>query len=115
MTLFYFYRTNFNLCDFLGYTLYKASCIPKGKASMIEQSKGTLVERRGEQPEHSVWWSKLSLAQKFSASSLGKFGYELAFIRNENGHSLAILTCNGGIAVVTEDGEINTSPNIRIR
>jgi len=74
-----------------------------------------LMERRGEKPEQSVWWSRLSLAQKFSASSLGKFGYELAFIRNEHGRSLAVLTCNGGIAVVSEDGEINTSPNISIR
>lgn len=74
-----------------------------------------MVERRAETPEQSVWWSKLSLAQKFSASSLGKFGYELLFIRNEKGRSLAILTCNGGIAVVSEDGDINTTPNVNIR
>lgn len=81
---------------------------------MQSQSK-PIIERRGELPEQSVWWSKLSLAQKFSASSLGKFGYELAFVRNDNGKSLAVLTCNGGIAVVSEDGDINTSPNITIR
>lgn len=74
-----------------------------------------LVERRGEPPEHSVWWSHLSLAQKFSASSLGKFGYELQFVRNNNGSSLAVLICNGGVATIAEDGEINTSPNIHIR
>lgn len=77
--------------------------------------KQPLIERRGEPPENSVWWSKLSLAQKFSASSLGKFGYELAFIRNDGGRSLAVLLCNGGVAVITEDGDINTSPNIQIR
>ncbi|WP_286262531.1 hypothetical protein [Thalassotalea atypica] len=82
---------------------------------MTEADRKSLIERRTEQPENSVWWSRLSLAQKFSASSLGKFGYELAFIRNENGHSLAVLSCNGGVAVITEDGEINTSPSIRIR
>ncbi len=74
-----------------------------------------MVDRRREPPEKSVWWTKLSLAQKFSASSLGKFGYELAFIRNENGHSLAVLTCNGGLAVVNEEGDINTSPDIQLR
>lgn len=74
-----------------------------------------IVERRKEPPEQSVWWEKLSLAQKFSASSLGKFGYELSFVRNENGQSLAVLMCNGGIAVVSEDGDINTSPTITIR
>jgi len=82
---------------------------------MIEASKRILVERRGEQPEHSIWWGKLTLAQKFSASSLGKFGYELSFIRNDNGHSLAVLICNEGIAVIAEDGDIDTSPNIKVR
>lgn len=74
-----------------------------------------MVDRRREPPEQSVWWTKLSLAQKFSASSLGKFGYELAFVRNENGHSLAVLTCNGGLAIVNEEGDINTSPDIQLR
>ena len=73
------------------------------------------VERRTESPHQSVWWNRLSLAQKFSASSLGKFGYELAFVRNDNGRSLAVLMCNGGVAVITEDGEINSSPDIQIR
>ncbi|WDE06374.1 hypothetical protein SG34_005480 [Thalassomonas viridans] len=73
------------------------------------------LERRKEPPEQSIWWSKLSLAQKFSASSLGKFGYELLFIRNEEARSIAVLQCNAGIAVITEDGEINTSPEIELR
>ena len=77
--------------------------------------RNQLLERRNEPPESSVWWNKLSLAQKFSASSLGKFGYELAFVRCENGHSLAVLTCDGGLAVITEDGDINSSPDIKIR
>jgi len=81
----------------------------------MQSQKQPVVERRHEPPEQSVWWSKLSLAQKFSASSLGKFGYELAFIRNDKGRSLAILTCNGGVAVITEDGEINTSPDVNLR
>ncbi len=74
-----------------------------------------MLDRRKQAPEQSVWWNKLSLAQKFSASSLGQFGYELSFVRNEQGRSLAVLNCSGGIAVISEDGEINTSPNIKIR
>jgi hypothetical protein len=74
-----------------------------------------MLERRMDTPEQSVWWSKLSLAQKFSASSLGKFGYELLFIRSEKGSSLAVLNCSSGVAAITEDGDINTSPNIVIR
>ncbi|MBL4899572.1 MAG: hypothetical protein JKX76_08005 [Colwellia sp.] len=74
-----------------------------------------MLDRRKTSPEHSVWWNKLSLAQKFSASSLGKFGYELSFIRKEKGRNLAVLTCDSGIAVITEDGDINTSPDIKLR
>lgn len=81
----------------------------------MQSQKQPIVDRRQEPPEQSVWWTKLSLAQKFSASSLGKFGYELSFVRNENGHSLAVLTCNSGVAVISEDGDINTSPEIQIR
>lgn len=82
---------------------------------MQAQVKPMLERRQTTAPEHSTWWNKLSLAQKFSASSLGKFGYELAFVRNEGGRNLAVLTCASGVAVITEDGEINTSPDIKIR
>jgi len=74
-----------------------------------------MVERRKLTPENSVWWEKLSLAQKFSASSLSQFGYELVFIRHQEGKSLAVLQCNNGIAVISQDGEINTSPHVYIR
>ncbi len=74
-----------------------------------------ILDRRTEAPEQSVWWNKLSLAQKFSASSLGQFGYELSFVRNEQGRNLAVLQCNSGVAIISEDGEINTSPNINLR
>jgi hypothetical protein len=81
----------------------------------MQLKKHPIIDRRHEEPEHSVWWHKLSLAQKFSASSLGKFGYELAFVRNEKGGQIAVLQCNGGFAAISEDGEINTSPNIKVR
>jgi len=81
----------------------------------MQPQKLPTVERRQEPPEQSVWWSKLSLAQKFSASSLGKFGYELMFVRNEQGRSIAFLICNGGTATISEDGDINTSSNEKMR
>lgn len=81
---------------------------------MQSQNK-PLVERRGVQPENSVWWEKLTLAQKFSASSLGKFGYELQFVRAQEHGRLAVLTCNNGVATISEDGDIDTSPSIQIR
>lgn len=74
-----------------------------------------LLERRQYIPEHSNLWDKLSLAQKFAASSLTQFGYDIAFIRNSQSGSLAILLCDGNAATITDEGEINTSPDITIR
>jgi hypothetical protein len=85
------------------------------RGALMQPELKPMLDRRKQAPEQSVWWNKLSLAQKFSASSLGQFGYELSFVRNEQGRSLAVLNCSGGIAVISEDGEINTSPNIKIR
>lgn len=81
----------------------------------MQLQKQPYVDRRQEAPEHSVWWKKLSLAQKFSAGSLGKFGYELLFVRNEQGRSYAVLSNNNDTVVITEDGDINSSPDITIR
>jgi len=82
---------------------------------MMQALAQPLLDRREPSPEHSVWWEKLSLAQKFSVGSLSKFGYELLFVRDDNGQSLAVLTCDSGVAIITEEGDINTSPNINIR
>lgn len=81
----------------------------------MQLGKTPIIDRRQEPPDQSVWWNKLTLAQKFSASSLGKFGYELSFVRSEEEGKLAVLQCNGGVAVISDDGEIDTSPDIIIR
>jgi hypothetical protein len=81
----------------------------------MQLQKQPYDDRRQEPPEQSVWWHKLSLAQKFSAGSLSKFGYELLFIRNDKGRSIAVLSNNTGTVTITEDGEINGSPDIVIR
>ncbi|WP_448565728.1 hypothetical protein [Thalassotalea ganghwensis] len=74
-----------------------------------------LLERRHYTPEQATLWDKLSLAQKFAASSLTQFGYDLAFIRNSSAGSLAVLLCESNCATITDDGEINTNPEITIR
>lgn len=78
-------------------------------------SSTSFIERRAEPPEQSIWWNRLSLAQKFAASSLGKFGYELAFVRNEQGHSVAVMFCGDSVSAINEDGDINATPNISLR
>ena len=74
-----------------------------------------LLERRQYTPEKAMLWDKLTLAQKFAASSLTQFGYDLVYIRYGNNGSLAILLCNGNAATISIEGEIDTSPNISIR
>lgn len=74
-----------------------------------------LLERRHYTPEQATLWDKLSLAQKFAASSLTQFGYDLAFIRTSTVGSLAVLLCDKNPATITDEGEINTSPEIIIR
>jgi hypothetical protein len=78
--------------------------------------KETLLERRRESSEKSDdLWENLTLAQKFSASSLTQFGYELVFIRDVSSRNIAVLKCNDSVATISPSGEINTAPNIKLR
>ncbi len=75
----------------------------------------TLLERRRSEHDDSLLWDKLTLAQKFAASSLIQFGYDLAFLRSSSMGNLAVLLCDGNTATITGDGEIDTSPSLKIR
>ena len=82
----------------------------------IAVQKGDLQERRqGLVQGYDDLWQGLTLAQKFSVSSLTQFGYELNCIRDLHNSHIAVLRCNGNIAVISKVGEINTQPNINIR
>ncbi|MCW8832884.1 MAG: hypothetical protein OQK09_10090 [Colwellia sp.] len=74
-----------------------------------------LLERRQRNVVPENLWGKLSLAQKFAASSLTQFGYDLSYIRDSQAGSMAILLCNGNAATISCEGEIDTSPDIMIR
>ncbi len=74
-----------------------------------------LLERRVSVEDQSSLWDKLSLAQKFAASSLTQFGYDLAYIREQQDGNTAVLLCDNNAATITSDGEINTSPSIHLR
>jgi hypothetical protein len=74
-----------------------------------------LLERRQSTQGQTSLWDKLSLAQKFAASSMTQFGYELSFIRNSNKGSLAIFECNGKTATIDDEGEVDSTPSITIR
>ena len=74
-----------------------------------------LTDRRQFNFEPSLWWERLTLAQKFGASIMTQFGYSLAFVRNTNRGQLAVMRCAGSVSTVSEDGEINSTPDIVIR
>jgi len=74
-----------------------------------------LLERRQFTQEQASLWDRLTLAQKFAASSMTQFGYDLSFIRNSNNGSLAILQCDGKAATINDEGEVNSTPSIVIR
>lgn len=77
--------------------------------------RDNLIERRQYHAEFSDIWDKLTLAQKFAASSMNKFGYELTFIRGSATGQLAIMLCGDTCAAIAEDGEINHAPQIKLR
>ena len=79
------------------------------------QREALLERRQQNNIATDTLWNKLSLAQKFAASSLTQFGYDLTYIRNSNAGSMAILLCNDNAATISSEGEINTSPDIVIR
>jgi len=79
------------------------------------QREALLERREQNNTTKDSLWSKLSLAQKFAASSLTQFGYDLTYIRNSNTGCLAILFCNDNAATISSEGEVNTSPDIVIR
>lgn len=56
-------------------------------------------------------WDQLTLAQEFSACSLGQFGYQLSHIEQTSVGDIAVLTLNGKIATISENGYINVNPS----
>jgi len=82
--------------------------------------RDNLIERRhycvGDEADPKNSWKKLTLAQRFSALSLTKYGYELRFVRFTSQGSNAVLVLkNGTPATISADGDINTTPDIHIR
>ncbi len=74
-----------------------------------------LIERRRHENPQQDLWSELTLAQKFSASSLAKYGYELIFIRCSASGNIAIMQHSENITTIACDGNINTRPDIDTR
>jgi len=77
--------------------------------------RDALIERRQNMEENNEWWEKLTLSQKFSARSLAKYGYELAYIRDSASGNLAVMLQENNVSTIAEDGDIDTNPEINVR
>lgn len=67
------------------------------------------------QRQPDEWWPYLSIAQRFSANSLFRYGYQLAFIRNNEKGKLAVLIREDNIVTLNEWGDLDTAPAITLR
>ncbi len=74
-----------------------------------------MLNRRKNRQNQTICWDSLNLVQKFGASPLLKFGYQLAFIRSTEEGSLAIFLREQEIATIDEEGEIDLEPKITLR
>ena len=81
----------------------------------VSANAQTLHERRSYKPEQSALWDRLNTTQKFAATSLTQFGYELTCIRKSEAGSIAILICGENVASINNDGDIDTTSKIVIR
>lgn len=81
----------------------------------IQSMMNNHKEQRRQNDEQGLDWENLTLSQQFSISSLGKFGYILAFIRLVNGNSLAVLKLDNKVATINVEGMINIKPNLVCR
>ncbi|MEY8250959.1 MAG: hypothetical protein RPR91_01120 [Colwellia sp.] len=54
-------------------------------------------------------WDELTLAQQFSASNIGQFGYMLSFIRTTKLGRFAVVQCGEKYATISATGVIDIS------
>lgn len=83
--------------------------------SALMQSESSLERREYLLDDTDNIWNNLTLAQKFAASSLTQYGYELHCIRDSHDTHVAILTCDEKIAIISKAGEIETNSPLQIR
>lgn len=73
-------------------------------------------ERRRIALNQSEWWERLSMDQKFGVYQLQKFGYDLAFIRNQpKSGAIAVVRRGKEFATVNSEGDVDLNPDIVIR
>ena len=72
-------------------------------------------ERRHTTQHTNVLWSHLNDSQQAAVSSLSHFGYELSYIRIHDTDEIVIVKLGEQVATIDKEGNIDPSPNIKIR
>ena len=72
-------------------------------------------QRSGEEIQLLQLMDSLTMAQKVALSELGRYGYNLAFIRSTEDGPLAIAMAEGKVMTIDDEGEIEPNPDIVIR
>ncbi|MEX1221255.1 MAG: hypothetical protein WEA82_03970 [Idiomarina sp.] len=80
-----------------------------------EQAQLQQFERRRVELTTHQWWERLSMEQKFGVYQLQKFGYELAFIRNQEDGPIAVVKRDAELATVDKNGDVNLTPDLQLR
>lgn len=65
--------------------------------------------------DHHEWWDSLNYAQKFAASSLYQFGYDIKFVRHLDSGTLVVMCLGKEVVTIDEEGVIDSHPEIRLR
>ncbi len=73
------------------------------------------IHRRRRAIESYEWWDYLNYAQKFSVSSLYKFGYKINFVRRVEHISIVFMSLNGNKVTIDQDGLIDNKAGIETR
>lgn len=81
---------------------------------MASESSHTIDNRVKTYDQNSMW-GKLNLSQRYSASSLGQFGYTLSHVRTFGQSTMAIMKQNDKMATINNLGAINTNPGVKRR
>ena len=78
----------------------------------LSRLKKTLsnIHRRRRNIESYEWWDYLNYAQKFSVSSLYKFGYKINFVRKVEHSRIVYMSLDSKDATVDQAGLIAIHP-----
>lgn len=72
-------------------------------------------KRSGEEIALMKLLDNLTMAQKVALSEIGRYGYNLKFIRRTDDGTMAIAMAEGKVMTIDDEGEIEPNPDIVIR